>query len=70
MYLIVPYVIIIEVKKENLNLKAVTRVDSVTNLFEIMQYDNKGVIPIADLLETTWLTIYHRPMEITYDQGS
>ena len=35
-----------------------------------MKYDNKISISIADLVETTCLTRYPRPMEITYDQGS
>ena len=27
-------------------------------------------ISIANLVETTWLSIYSRPIEINYDQGS
>ena len=27
-------------------------------------------ISIANLVETTWLSIYYRPIEINYDQGS
>ena len=38
--------------------------------FKITQYDNKREISIANLVETTWLTRYPRPMEIRYDQGS
>ena len=34
-----------------------------------MQYNNKRAISIADLVKTTWLTGYPRPMEIMYDQG-
>ena len=48
----------------------VTVIDPVTGWFEITQYDNKILISIANLVETKWLTIYPRPMEITYDQGS
>ena len=45
-------------------------IDHVTGWFEITQYYDKKVIEIANLVETTWLSRYHRPMEITYDQGS
>ena len=45
-------------------------IDPVIGSFEITKYDNKGAISITDLVETTWLTRYHRPMEITYDKGS
>ena len=44
-------------------------IDHVTGWFEIVQYDNKGAITIADLVETMWLSRYPRPIEITYDQG-
>ena len=57
-------------EKENLNIKAFTMVDSVTRWFEITKHENKRAISIANLVETTWLTRYPRPMEITYDQGS
>ena len=33
------------------------------------QYDNKQVISTKNLVDTTWLARYHRPMEITHDQG-
>ena len=35
-----------------------------------MQYDNKRAISIVNLVETTWVIRYPRPMEIMYDQGS
>ena len=38
--------------------------------FEITQYDNKRAISITNLVETTWIYRYPRPIEITYDQGS
>ena len=44
-------------------------IDLVTGQFEITQYNNKRAISNADLVETTWLFRYLRPMEITYDQG-
>ena len=43
-------------------------IDPVTGWFEITQYDDKRAISIAELVETTWLTRYPRPMEIMSDQ--
>ena len=45
-------------------------IDPVTGWFDMTQYDNKRAISIANLVETIWLNIYLRPIEITYDQGS
>ena len=45
-------------------------IDPVTGWFKITQYDDKRVISITNLVETTWLVRYPRPTEITYDQGS
>ena len=42
----------------------------VTGLSKITQYYDKRAISIVNLLETTWVTIYSRPTEIMYDQGS
>ena len=44
-------------------------IDPVTGWFEGVLYDDKGAITIANLVETTWLSRYPRPIEITYDQG-
>ena len=45
-------------------------IDTVTGWSEITQYNDKRVISIANLVETTWMSRYPVPMEITYDQGS
>ena len=42
----------------------------VTRWIEISEYNDKRAISIANLVETTWMSRYPRPMEITYDQGS
>ena len=55
------YVMIIQLKKELLNLKATNLIDSVTGLFKMVQYDDKHDIYIADLIDTKWLAIYPRP---------
>ena len=44
-------------------------IDPVTGWFEVVQYDYKRAITIAYLVATTWMSRYHRPIEITYDQG-
>ena len=44
-------------------------IDPVTGWFEIVQYDDKRAITIANLVETMWLSRYPRPMKIMYDQG-
>ena len=45
-------------------------INPVTGWFERTQYDSKRAISITNLVETTWLSIYPRSMEIMYDQGS
>ena len=55
--------------EETLILKALTMIDPVTKWFEATQYNDKKAMTIANLVETTWLVRYPRPVEITYDQG-
>ena len=45
-------------------------IDPETGWFEIIEYNNKQLISIDNLVETTWMSTYHRPIEITYGQGS
>ena len=44
-------------------------INPVTGWFEIMEYNNKREISIANLVGTMWLYRYPRPIETTYDQG-
>ena len=44
-------------------------IDPVTEWFEVVGFDDKRAITIANLVETTWLYRYPIPKEITYDQG-
>ena len=46
-----------------LNLKAVTMIEPVTRLSKITQYDDKILISISNLVETTCLTRYPIPMK-------
>ena len=57
-------------KKENLHIKAVTIINLIKVCFEIFQYDDKRAIYTTNLVGTTWLYRYPRPIEIMYDQGS
>ena len=45
-------------------------IDPVVRWSKITQYYNKRATSISNLVETTWLTRYPRPMDITYGQGS
>ena len=56
--------------KEPLILKAATMIDPVTRWFEVTQYRNKKAMMIENLVETTWLVRYPRPVDITYDRGA
>ena len=53
-----------------MNPKSITIVDHVTEWYEITQYHKKQAISVVKLVENMWLTIYPRPTEITYEQGS
>ena len=44
--------------------------DPVKVWFEIAQYNYKGALSISNLVETMWISIYRRPIEIMYYQGS
>ena len=50
-------------------LKADTNIDPITVWFKIMEYNDRIVISIVDLVENTWLTSYLCPIEIMHDQG-
>ena len=53
-----------------LTFKAVTMIDPATGWFEMKQLVNKQADEVANAIETTWLTRYPWPQEITYDAGS
>ena len=44
-------------------------VGPITVWFEVVQYDDKRAITIANLVETMWLDKYPIAIKITYDQG-
>ena len=45
-------------------------IDPATGWFEIMQYDDKKSITVANIVEQQWLSRYPRPSLITLDRGS
>ena len=55
-----PLLICIKIK-EALILKFVTMIDPVTRWFEIMQYSDKKLMKIENLVETMWLVRYPWP---------
>ena len=44
-------------------------INTIKGQFEIEYYEDKRAIPIANLVETTWLSRYCREIEIMHDQG-
>ena len=44
-------------------------INPVTILIQVVRYDDKRAITIANLVETMWMSRYPRSIEITYDQG-
>ena len=56
-------------KKEKLHLKSITIIDTVTGWFEITQHEDNRAISVVNLVETTCLSRYPRPIEIIYHQG-
>ena len=49
--------------------RALTIIDTVTNLVELVRIDNKTSEHVAMHFENTWLSRYPMPRSITYDQG-
>ena len=45
-------------------------IDPATSWFEVVQYDDKKSMTVANIVENTWLTRYPRPDICTMDRGS
>ena len=54
--------------KEPLISDVVTMIEPITGIFEVKQYRNKKATTIVNLVETTWMVWYTRPVKITHDQ--
>lgn len=60
----------IEIDNQKISFSALTIIDLVTNLTEIVRIRNKSSAHIAQLVEQTWLARYPMPQHIIYDQGT
>ena len=56
--------------RDTLIPKSVTVIDPLTGWFGVTQYNYRKLMMIANLVETTWLSRYPWPLEITYGRGS
>jgi len=52
-----------------MSFQALTIIDTVTNLVELVRLDNKTSSNVALQFENTWLARYPRPMRCIHDQG-
>jgi hypothetical protein len=60
----------LKVGNETHSFSALTIIDLVTNLTEIVRIENKTAAPHVTLqFENTWLARYPRPLHMVYDQG-
>ena len=57
------------VNGQELEFKALTIMDTVTNLLEIVRIDNKKSENITQLFANTWLSRYPWPAQIIHDNG-
>jgi transposase InsO family protein len=65
--LIGPWTITIGETKQKFS--ALTMIDTVINLVEVVRISNKTAAHVALQFENTWLSRYPRPMSVTHDQG-
>ena len=49
------------------HIKSITMIDPVNGWFEITKYGKNKATMIANLVKTTWLVQFPRPVEIMYD---
>ena len=59
----------IKVNEETILFHALTIIDTVTNLVELVRIENKTSAHVAMKFETTWLSRYPRPLYCISDQG-
>ena len=57
------------VQGKSTTFSALTMIDPVTQLVELVRIENKQSDHIAMLFENTWLSRYPKPQSCTYDQG-
>ncbi len=59
----------LQVDHQKHTFSALTIIDMVTNLVEVIQIDNKTAAHTALYFENTWLSHYPRPIHLIYDRG-
>ena len=60
----------LKIDDQNIKFTALTIIDTVTNLVEIVRLENKSSAHVALQFENNWLARYPLPSHITYDQGT
>ena len=55
---------------QELEFRALTTIDTVSNLPELIRINNKTSEHVAQQFENSWLSRYPRPIHIIYDQGT
>jgi hypothetical protein len=59
----------LEVANQEVTFNALTIIDLVTNLVELVRLDNKTAAHVATKFINTWLARYPKPISCIYDQG-
>jgi transposase InsO family protein len=59
----------VSIGNKALKFMALTMIDMVTNLVEVVRIDNKSAAHVAMHFENTWLSRYPRPLNVIHDQG-
>jgi transposase InsO family protein len=59
----------LQVSNQQVEFKALTIIDTVTNLVELVRLDNGSAAHAALQFENTWLARYPRPDSVIHDQG-
>jgi transposase InsO family protein len=59
----------LDIGGNTVSFSALTVIDMVTNLVEVIRIDNKTSAHVARQFENTWLSRYPRPLQCIHDQG-
>ena len=60
----------IRVNDQQVTFRALSIIDTVTNLPELVRINTKSAAHVGLQLENAWLSRYQRPQDIIFDQGS
>jgi transposase InsO family protein len=59
----------LSIQQQEISFTALTIIDTVTNLVELVRIDNKTAAHVALQFENTWLSRYPKPFACIHDQG-